>query len=67
MDFFVRCKCKFRRFTGGKSRNLHAADGGKGIARRAAELCGDALSVPHFEKKRKGEKFRIVNQIAKGS
>ena len=41
--FFVRCKCKFRRFTGGKSRNLHAADGGKGIARRAAELCGGAL------------------------
>ena len=23
--------------------NLHAADGGKGIARRAAELCGGAL------------------------
>ena len=45
MDFFVRCKCKFRRFTGGKSRNLHAADGGKGIARRAAELCGGALGL----------------------
>ena len=45
MDFFVRCKCKFRRFTGGKSRNLHAADGGKGIARRAAELCGGALTI----------------------
>ena len=44
MDFFVRCKCKFRRFTGGKSRNLHAADGGKGIARRAAELCGGAYT-----------------------
>jgi hypothetical protein len=41
--FFVRCKCKFRRFTGGKSRNLHAADGGKDIARHAAELCGGAL------------------------
>ena len=41
--FFVRCKCKFRRFTGGKSRNLHAADGGKDIDRRAAELCGGAL------------------------
>ncbi len=41
--FFVRCKCKFRRFTGCKSRNLHAADGGKDIARRAAELCGGAL------------------------
>ena len=41
--FFVRCKCKFRRFTGGKSRNLYAADGGKDIARRAAELCGGAL------------------------
>jgi len=46
---------------------LHAADGGKGIARRAAELCSGASSVPHFEKKRKGEKFRIVNQNAKGS
>ena len=43
MDFFVRCKCKFRRFTGGKSRNLHAADGGKDIARRAAELHGGAF------------------------
>jgi len=46
---------------------LHAADGGKDIDRRAAELCGGALSVPHFEKKRKGEKFRIVNQSAKSS
>jgi len=34
---------KFRRFTGGKSRNFRAADGGKDIARRAAELCGVAL------------------------
>ena len=25
------------------------------------------FSVPHFEKKRKGEKFRIVNQSAKSS
>ena len=41
--FFVRCKCKFRRFTGCKSRNLHAADGGKDIARRAAELHGGAF------------------------
>ena len=40
--FFVRCKCKFRRFTGGKSRNLHAADGGKDRARHAAELGGGA-------------------------
>ena len=43
MDFSVRCKCKFRRFTGGKSRNLHDADGGKDIARRAAELHGSAF------------------------
>ena len=43
MDFFVRCKCKFRRFIGGTSRNLHAADGGKDIARRAAELHGGAF------------------------
>ena len=43
MDFFVRCKCKFRRFTGSTSRNLHAADGGKDIARRAAELHGGAF------------------------
>ena len=38
MDFFVRYKCKSRRFTGDKSRDLHATDGGKDIARRAAEL-----------------------------
>ena len=44
--FFVRCKCRFRRFTGSKSRNLHAADGGKDRARRAAELRGIA---PDFE------------------
>ena len=28
----------------GKSRNLHDADGGKDIARRAAELCGVTLT-----------------------
>ena len=41
--FFVRCKCKFRRFTGGKSKKLHAAEDGKDVARRAAELCGAGL------------------------
>lgn len=29
--FFVRCNCKNRSFTGGKSRFLQAADGGKDI------------------------------------
>ena len=44
-EFFVRCNCRFRRFTGGKSRNLQAADGEKGIANAADELCGVALTV----------------------
>jgi len=41
--FFVRCDCRNRRFTGGKSRFLQEADGGKGIANAADELCGIAL------------------------
>lgn len=42
--FFVRCDCRNRRFTGGKSRFLQEADGRKGIASAADELCGSALS-----------------------
>ena len=42
-EFFVRCNGRFWRFTGGKSKNLQAADGGKGIAYAANELCGIAL------------------------
>ena len=34
-----------RRFTGGKSRNLQAADVGKGTARCAAVLCGISLNT----------------------
>ena len=49
MNFFTRHKCKFRRFAGCKSRNLHAADGEKGIARRAAELYGVALRQSHTD------------------
>ena len=41
--FFVRCDCRNRRFTGGKSRFLQEADGRKGIASAADELCGSAL------------------------
>ena len=41
--FFVRCDCRNRRFTGGKSRFLQEADGRKGIASAANELCGSAL------------------------
>ena len=41
--FFVRCDCRNRRFTGGKSRFLQEADGRKGIASAANELCGIAL------------------------
>ncbi len=41
--FFVRCDCRNRRFTGGKSRFLQEADGRKGIASAADELCGIAL------------------------
>ena len=37
-EFFVRFACKYRRFTGGKSRFLQDGDDGKGIAQRAAEL-----------------------------
>ena len=40
--FFVRCDCRNRRFTGGKSRFLQEANGGKGIANAADELCGIA-------------------------
>ena len=43
-EFFVRCNGRFWRFTGGKSKNLQAADGGKGIAYAANELCGIALN-----------------------
>ena len=43
--FFVRCDCRNRRFTGGKSRFLQEADGRKGIASAADELCGSALSA----------------------
>ena len=39
-EFSVRCACKFRRLTGGKSRNLQDTYGGKGTARCAAVLCG---------------------------
>ena len=42
--FFVRCDCRNRRFTGGKSRFLQEADGRKGIASAADELCGSALN-----------------------
>ena len=43
--FFVRCDCRNRRFTGGKSRFLQEADGRKGIASAADELCGSAFDV----------------------
>ena len=43
--FFVRCDCRNRRFTGGKSRFLQEADGRKGIASAADELCGSALNI----------------------
>ena len=43
-EFFVRCNCKNRRFTGGKSRFLQEADGRKGIASAADELCGSAIA-----------------------
>ena len=45
--FFVRCDCRNRRFTGGKSRFLQEADGRKGIASAADELCGSALILYH--------------------
>jgi hypothetical protein len=41
-EYFVSCACRFRRLTGSKSRNLQDANGGKGIARRAARI------VRHF-------------------
>ena len=47
--FFVRCDCRNRRFTGDKSRFLQEADGGKGIANAADELCGIAFTKPQFE------------------
>ena len=42
-EFFVRRDGRNRRFTGGKSRFLQEADGGKGVTSAAAELCGIAL------------------------
>ena len=50
--FFVRCDCRNRRFTGGKSRFLQEADGGKGIAIAADELCGSALTRRRSKKER---------------
>lgn len=41
--FFVECKCRFRRHIGCKTRNPHAAGGGKDSARGAAEFGGAAL------------------------
>ena len=48
--FFVRCDCRNRRFTGGKSRFLQEADGRKGIASAADELCGIALRSKALER-----------------
>ena len=52
--FFVRCDCRNRRFTGGgRSRFVQReADGRKGIASAADELCGSALMMeqPHMRK-----------------
>ena len=45
--FFVRCDCRNRRFTGGKSRFLQEVDGRKGIASAADELCSSALILYH--------------------
>ena len=42
-DFFDARSYRFRRFTGGKSRNLQEMRGGKGTARRAAELISVSL------------------------
>ena len=43
-EFFVRYDCKYRRRTGGSSRNFQEVDGGKGTVSDVAELCGIALS-----------------------
>ena len=48
MNFSSDVFGRFRRFTGGKSRNLPKADGGKGIVRRVDELCGIALRKRRF-------------------
>ena len=45
MNFSSDAMADFRRFTGGKSKNLQAADGGEGIAYAANELCGIALTA----------------------
>ena len=42
-EFFVRYDCKYRRRTGGSSRNFQEVDGGKGTVSDVAELCGIAL------------------------
>ena len=62
-DFFVRCNCRNRRFTGCKSRFLQAADGGKGIASAANELCGAAL-INNFQFAKPFERGEIFSQRA---
>ena len=49
-EFFIRCNGRFWRLTGGKSKNLQAADGGKGIAYAANELCGIALTIDYLHR-----------------
>ena len=51
-EFCARCNCKNRRFTGGKSKFLQAADRVKFAADAAAELCGIAYTC--FDAKRGG-------------
>ena len=43
MHFLSDAIADFKGLTRGKSKNLQAADGGKGIANAADELCGIAL------------------------
>ena len=45
--FFVECKCRFRRPIGCKTRNPHAAGGGKDSARGTAEFGGAALMAEY--------------------
>ena len=61
--FFVRCDCRNRRFTGGKSRFLQEADGRKGIASAADELCGIALRSKALERECRIKSMEMISAM----
>ena len=60
-EFSVRCACKFRRLTGGKSMNLQDVDDGKGTARCAVVLCGISINNLRFPSPDVDLKLQLFN------